>query len=136
MNWRYKVIEVQSTPVNSYSNILDLSNVSETPILRQPKYYHPVLNPYCPYSYYFIRSLTIRIRRVQLYLSAFQDLSYEDKHWHERCFVCTQCKEPLVEKMFGFMGDKLYCDTCYENLFGIKCDACGLPFRAGQSAHY
>ncbi len=46
--------------------------------------------------------------------------------------MCTKCNVPLIEKLFGQMENKLYCDGCYEDLFGIKCDACLKPFRAGQ----
>ena len=62
----------------------------------------------------------------------FQDLAYQNKHWHERCFLCAHCSVPLIDKLFGSNEDKLYCEVCYEELFGLKCDACAKPFKAGN----
>ncbi|XP_063723189.1 four and a half LIM domains protein 2-like [Symsagittifera roscoffensis] len=60
-----------------------------------------------------------------------KDLAYQNKHWHERCFLCAHCSVPLIDKLFGSNEDKLYCEVCYEELFGLKCDACAKPFKAG-----
>lgn len=67
-----------------------------------------------------------------------KDVGYQERHWHEKCFVCVQCKAPLIEKLFGTRDSEtggpstLYCDDCYDNLFGIKCSTCRQPFKAGM----
>lgn len=61
-----------------------------------------------------------------------KDLSYKDKHWHERCFKCSNCDVSLVDRLFGSRNDALFCDNCYDEKFGAKCDACGQVFKAGM----
>ncbi|XP_063719845.1 four and a half LIM domains protein 2-like isoform X2 [Symsagittifera roscoffensis] len=61
-----------------------------------------------------------------------KDLSYKDKHWHERCFKCSNCDVSLVDRLFGSRNDALFCDNCYDEKFGAKCDGCGAVFKAGM----
>ncbi len=61
-----------------------------------------------------------------------QDLSYKDKHWHEKCFFCSQCKSALIDKPFGSKNDHLYCGDCYNHNFASRCDRCGQTFKAGK----
>ena len=60
-----------------------------------------------------------------------QDLSYKDRHWHERCFKCCDCQVSLVDHPFACKNDKLYCADCHDNNFAARCDGCGGLFRAG-----
>lgn len=60
-----------------------------------------------------------------------KDLSYKDKHWHERCFLCSLCKISLVDKPFGSKDDRLFCANCYDSAFATRCDGCGHIFKAG-----
>ncbi|XP_070568581.1 four and a half LIM domains protein 2-like isoform X1 [Ptychodera flava] len=62
----------------------------------------------------------------------FKDLSYKDRHWHEHCFFCQECKTSLVDAPFGAHGDELYCGTCHEQKFAARCDACGDIFKSGM----
>lgn len=64
--------------------------------------------------------------------SMLQDLSYKDKHWHEACFLCTNCGQSLVDKQFGSKSDRIYCGRCYDEKFASRCDGCGEIFRAGK----
>lgn len=61
-----------------------------------------------------------------------KDLSYKDKHWHEKCFFCSQCKSALIDKPFGSKNDHLYCGDCYNHNFASRCDRCGQTFKAGM----
>ncbi|XP_065316901.1 four and a half LIM domains protein 2-like isoform X2 [Gordionus sp. m RMFG-2023] len=60
-----------------------------------------------------------------------KDISYKDKHWHEKCFVCALCKSSLVDKTFASRDDKIYCTTCYDIHFSSHCDGCGEVFKPG-----
>ncbi|XP_067133704.1 four and a half LIM domains protein 2-like [Centruroides vittatus] len=60
-----------------------------------------------------------------------KDLSYKGKHWHENCFLCSKCNNSLINKPFGSKADKVYCTSCYDAAFAIRCDECGEIFRAG-----
>ena len=61
-----------------------------------------------------------------------KDLSYKDKHWHEKCFFCHVCKLPLVDKPFGNKNDSLYCSECYNQAFASRCDKCAQIFKPGM----
>jgi len=61
-----------------------------------------------------------------------KDLSYKEKHWHEKCFFCHVCKLPLVDKPFGSKNDSLYCGECYNQAFASRCDKCAQIFKPGM----
>jgi len=61
-----------------------------------------------------------------------KDLSYKEKHWHESCFLCSKCKNSLVDKQFGSKADRIYCGQCYDAQFAARCDACRDVFKAGM----
>jgi len=61
-----------------------------------------------------------------------KDLSYKDKHWHEKCFLCSKCSVSLVDKQFGSKMEKIYCGPCYDAQFATRCDGCSEIFRAGN----
>jgi len=61
-----------------------------------------------------------------------KDLSYKDRHWHEKCFFCMQCKIPLVDKPFGSKNELLYCGECYNQAFASRCDKCTQIFKPGM----
>jgi LIM domain-containing protein 2 len=65
----------------------------------------------------------------------FKDLSYKDKHWHEKCFNCVQCKVSLVDRPFACKDEKTYCPDCHDNNFALRCDACTNIFRAGMKKY-
>jgi actin-binding LIM protein len=44
--------------------------------------------------------------------------------WHQMCFVCDNCREPLVGQACVAQKGKPYCEGCYEQLFRTKCAAC------------
>ena len=65
-----------------------------------------------------------------------QDVTVRDRHWHEKCFVCVECKASLVDRPFAFMPHRdnaLYCAKCYEKNPSI-CAACQKPFYLGNTA--
>ncbi|XP_054164060.1 four and a half LIM domains protein 2-like isoform X3 [Oppia nitens] len=61
-----------------------------------------------------------------------KDLCYNEKHWHEACFVCRKCKKSLVDDRFGTKNDAVYCGDCYDMEYSPRCDGCGEPFKAGH----
>jgi LIM domain-containing protein 2 len=65
----------------------------------------------------------------------FKDLSYKDKHWHEKCFNCADCRISLVDKPFASKNEKTYCPDCHDKNFAQRCDACGNIFRAGMKKY-
>jgi LIM domain-containing protein 2 len=65
----------------------------------------------------------------------YRDLSYRDRHWHDKCFLCSTCGAGLAEAPFAYKNDRLHCATCYENNFAPRCTLCGAIFRAGMKKY-
>nr|XP_046919388.1 calponin homology and LIM domain-containing protein-like [Dermatophagoides farinae] len=61
-----------------------------------------------------------------------KDLSFNDRHWHEKCFVCSECKFDLFDKPFGSRSDRIFCANCYDNTFAPRCCKCEQIFEPGQ----
>uniref|UniRef100_A0A2K5DZT1 Four and a half LIM domains 2 n=2 Tax=Platyrrhini TaxID=9479 RepID=A0A2K5DZT1_AOTNA len=60
-----------------------------------------------------------------------KDLSYKDRHWHEACFHCSQCRSSLVDKPFAAKEDQLLCTDCYSNEYSSKCQECKKTIMPG-----
>ncbi|CAG0885008.1 unnamed protein product [Cyprideis torosa] len=39
-------------------------------------------------------------------------ISFEDRHWHNDCFICASCRASLVGKGFITDGDEILCPDC------------------------
>ena len=59
-----------------------------------------------------------------------QDVGFKNKHWHERCFVCVECKANLIDRPFAHRDSALLCAVCYEKNPSV-CAACDKPFHLG-----
>ena len=70
--------------------------------------------------------------RGLIFYFLLKDLSYKEKHWHEKCFYCHVCKLPLVDKPFGSKNELLYCGECYNQAFASRCDKCAQIFKPGK----
>jgi leupaxin len=46
------------------------------------------------------------------------------KQWHQDCFVCTECRCPLLGTFFEMSGVP-YCTKDYQRKFDLTCAACG-----------
>ncbi|KAM4040768.1 four and a half LIM domains protein 5 isoform 1-T2 [Anomaloglossus baeobatrachus] len=51
-------------------------------------------------------------------------IEYKGCNWHETCFVCQGCQQPLGSKSFVPKHSSLYCVACYEKDFAQHCAAC------------
>nr|XP_039264905.1 testin-like [Styela clava] len=47
-----------------------------------------------------------------------------NKVWHPQCFVCSECKELLVDLIYFYQEDKIYCGRHYCELHKPRCAAC------------
>ena len=72
---------------------------------------------YLQYSY---TELTARL--VQ---AGMKKMEYKTRQWHERCFVCCVCSNPIGTKSFIPKENDIYCTSCYEDKFATKCVKCG-----------
>ncbi|XP_056335347.1 four and a half LIM domains protein 3b [Danio aesculapii] len=51
-------------------------------------------------------------------------LEYEGCVWHEECFVCCGCEQPIGAQSFIPDKDEYYCVPCYEGRFAPRCAHC------------
>ena len=51
-------------------------------------------------------------------------MEYKTRQWHEKCFVCCTCKNPIGTKSFIPKEHDIYCAKCYEDKFATKCIKC------------
>ncbi|CAD5118135.1 unnamed protein product [Dimorphilus gyrociliatus] len=61
-----------------------------------------------------------------------KDLSYNNRHWHEACFECADCRASLTQIPFAEKDSSVYCERCYDEKFASKCDECKNAFRGGN----
>ncbi|XP_064108535.1 prickle planar cell polarity protein 3-A-like isoform X3 [Macrobrachium nipponense] len=88
-------------------------------------------HPYCIKCYEAVFANTCEDCNTIIGIDS-KDLSYKDKHWHEKCFLCSKCQVSLVDKQFGSKLEKIFCGPCYDAQFATRCDGCGEIFRAGN----
>lgn len=53
-----------------------------------------------------------------------QSVEYKNKVWHEDCFKCFECRQPIRTQSFLTKGDDIYCTSCHEKKFANKCFHC------------
>lgn len=58
------------------------------------------------------------------FVSGAQNVEYKNKVWHEECFTCFECKQPIRTQSFLTKGDDIYCATCHGKKFAKKCFHC------------
>ncbi|XP_023228116.1 four and a half LIM domains protein 2-like isoform X2 [Centruroides sculpturatus] len=51
-------------------------------------------------------------------------MEYEDKQWHENCFLCVVCANFIGNKSFIQKDNNIYCPSCYEKKFSVHCIKC------------
>ncbi|CAH8617379.1 unnamed protein product [Heterobilharzia americana] len=61
-----------------------------------------------------------------------KDLSFKERHWHEKCFKCSSCATSLADRPFATKEEQLYCSDCYDERFAARCDGCQGVFKAGM----
>lgn len=53
-----------------------------------------------------------------------KNVEYKHKVWHEECFICFECKQPIRTQSFLTKGDDMYCTACHEKKFAKNCFRC------------
>ena len=51
-------------------------------------------------------------------------MEYKGQQFHEGCFVCFTCSNPIGTKSFIPKENRIYCVPCYEDQFATKCTRC------------
>lgn len=58
------------------------------------------------------------------FLSGTKKMEYKTRQWHEKCFCCVVCKNPIGTKSFIPREQEIYCAGCYEDKFATRCVKC------------
>lgn len=56
--------------------------------------------------------------------AVYADRAGYKKQWHPACFVCCQCREPLVNLIYFWKGNRLWCGRHYCESERPRCNAC------------
>ncbi|XP_043852777.1 four and a half LIM domains protein 3 isoform X1 [Dromiciops gliroides] len=58
-------------------------------------------------------------------------LEYGGQTWHEHCFLCSGCEQPLGSRSFVPDKGAHYCVPCYESKFAPRCARCSKTLTQG-----
>uniref|UniRef100_A0A8C6L2N6 Four and a half LIM domains 1 n=1 Tax=Nothobranchius furzeri TaxID=105023 RepID=A0A8C6L2N6_NOTFU len=56
---------------------------------------------------------------------------YKGKSWHDECFICCGCKQPMGSQSFLSKESDVYCTPCYDEKFAKRCFSCKKPITSG-----
>ncbi|MEE6475863.1 hypothetical protein FKM82_010877 [Ascaphus truei] len=59
-------------------------------------------------------------------------MEFKGSNWHETCFICQSCQEPLGTKPFVPKQPGIYCVPCYEKLYAHQCKSCKKAITTGE----
>ena len=60
----------------------------------------------------------------EVFRAGMKKMEYKTRQWHEKCFVCCVCTNPIGTKSFIPKENDIYCTACYEDKFATKCVKC------------
>ena len=49
---------------------------------------------------------------------------YEGRKWHEECFQCDECHQPIRDQKFAPSDERVICVRCYEEAYAPRCHNC------------
>ncbi|KAL8575291.1 hypothetical protein ACOMHN_001836 [Nucella lapillus] len=56
---------------------------------------------------------------------------YKGNKWHEECFTCGECQQPIGNKSFIPRDERVICLNCYESNYAQKCTKCSEVINKG-----
>ena len=65
-------------------------------------------------------------------VAVFAERAGSKKCWHPGCFRCCECKELLVDLIYFWDEDKLFCGRHYADRHRPRCNACDELIMSGQ----
>lgn len=68
-------------------------------------------------------------------MAVFASRAGHDKIWHPACFTCMTCDELLVDLIYFFKDEFLYCGRHHAELIKPRCGACD-EVRREYGNHY
>lgn len=79
-----------------------------------------------------MKNETFKTLVARLYLGALfvlifagsRKMEFKGSSWHESCFVCQYCQQPLGTKPLITKDNENYCVPCFEKQFAHRCYSC------------
>merc|ERR1712179_488625 len=66
-----------------------------------------------------------------VFKAGMKKMEYKTRQWHEKCFTCCVCTNPIGTKSFIPKEHDIYCASCYEDKFATKCIKCSKVITSG-----
>ncbi|MCI4392739.1 hypothetical protein PGIGA_G00149220 [Pangasianodon gigas] len=63
-------------------------------------------------------------------------MEHKGNSWHETCFTCQRCQQPIGTKSFIPKDNSNYCVPCYEKQFAFQCVQCKKPITTGGVTYH
>ncbi|KAH0631046.1 hypothetical protein JD844_005127 [Phrynosoma platyrhinos] len=67
----------------------------------------------------------------QVVMPGSRKLEYSGQTWHEHCFLCSSCQQPIGSRSFIPDQKDYYCVPCYESKFAPRCTRCKKSLTKG-----
>ncbi|XP_011267610.1 paxillin isoform X3 [Camponotus floridanus] len=67
----------------------------------------------------------------EIFRAGTKKMEYKTRQWHEKCFCCVVCKNPIGTKSFIPREQEIYCAGCYEDKFATRCVKCNKIINSG-----
>ncbi|KAF5880025.1 four and a half LIM domains protein 1-like, partial [Clarias magur] len=64
-------------------------------------------------------------------LAGAESVEYKGNTFHDGCFTCYKCKQPIGSESFITKNENVYCSSCHESKFAKHCTACRKPITGG-----
>uniref|UniRef100_A0A8D0DQX2 Four and a half LIM domains 5 n=1 Tax=Salvator merianae TaxID=96440 RepID=A0A8D0DQX2_SALMN len=68
--------------------------------------------------------------------SGSRKMEFKGNCWHEACFVCQHCRQPLGTKPLITKDDDNYCVPCFEKHFARHCYSCKKVITTGGVTYH
>ncbi|KAK3701704.1 hypothetical protein QZH41_006712 [Actinostola sp. cb2023] len=62
-------------------------------------------------------------------------VGYQNKTFHDKCFICDECQEPIGSKQFIRRDEKRLCNNCFDSKFAKVCVKCKEVIRTSSVQH-
>ncbi|CAH8617336.1 unnamed protein product [Heterobilharzia americana] len=111
------------------SLVRDLSEPTRNAVYTSSAQSNVRFHPSCPMPYILGPGCSVG---QAWQCDTIKDLSFKERHWHEKCFKCSSCATSLADRPFATKEEQLYCSDCYDERFAARCDGCQGVFKAGM----
>uniref|UniRef100_A0A8C4TB34 Four and a half LIM domains 5 n=1 Tax=Erpetoichthys calabaricus TaxID=27687 RepID=A0A8C4TB34_ERPCA len=74
--------------------------------------------------------------KKSIMLVSARKMEYKGNSWHETCFLCHRCRQPIGTKSFIPKDNGYFCVPCFEKQFAHHCDCCKKVITTGGITYH